>query len=139
MWSREATVPPIVLGPEARSAARRRLLLTWALGTGRSHDNGSMTRGPGRKHSGANRPASLPSMRAPISRSGCTTRAMGRRTRESSPVSTAKILPGEQPGEEPGRGARVLRVQRTARLGKTPQPDSLHVDPVRTLRELHAE
>ena len=61
-------------------------VLTWALATASSWRIPASP--PPRIDSGASRPPSRPSIRAPISRSGSTTRPMGRRAIEESPVST---------------------------------------------------
>ena len=128
VWSREPVFPPIREGPVARRAARRRLLFTWALGTGRSHESGCSSPVPGMKHSGANLPASLPSMRAPIRRRGSTTLPMGLREQRLVTGEHGKeLLPRQEPRQQPRRRARVLGVEGPRGFGKPPQPDTRHL------------
>ena len=86
MWSRESAGSATSVTPAAWRPASSRAVFTWALATASSWR--IAMRPPPRMASGASRPPSRPSMRAPMARSGSTTRAMGRRTTEASPVST---------------------------------------------------
>ena len=85
VWSREAAGCSSDVGPSACRAASRTADLTWALATG------DCRRAPcnraGAKAMGARVPSARAWIRAPIARNGSTTRPIGRRRSESSPVT----------------------------------------------------
>jgi len=87
VWSRLREGSVTQVSPLARRPARRRHDLTWALATG------LVNRRPCRREPVMRSGAVEPSMRAPISRKGSVTRAIGRRERDSSPVRVA-VSPG---------------------------------------------
>ena len=75
--------------PSAESPARSSADLTCALATG-SRASAPLSRRP-TIATGAKRPSSRPTTCAPIARSGSTTRPIGRRRSDASPVSTENI------------------------------------------------
>ena len=125
--------------PAARRAPRRP-------SPGRSPRGGPRPGGggcpvPGRKHSGSRVPPARASMRAPIARSGVTTRAMGRAESEASPTRVANR---GRPASMPDSRRVVvpeLPASSTARgLGEAAEADPADRQrPVRRFRHRHPE
>ena len=136
VWSRDPILPAEPRGIRRAERGQHQAALHLRAGYGKVP--GQRTPDPRRREgstAGRTFPPSRPSIRAPISRSGSTTRPMGRPTSDSSPLSTANMpLAGKKPAEQARCGAGVLRVQGACRLGEPAEPDAADAEPPSGLR-----
>ena len=135
LWSRLGAGSEISVVPSACSPARSSAVFTCALATVNRWV--APTRPPPRTMSGGSVPSARPSSCAPMARNGATTRPIGRRASESSPVSTLKK---GRPARRPLSRRMVVPElpQSTTPVGSvnaaTPCPETVTADPEMLLR-----